>query len=55
MAAVLRPAGSLDMLPYFGWLHVGPATLTEHAAAAVWQCEVIRAEENGDYLAALTP
>jgi SAM-dependent methyltransferase len=39
--------------PYFGWLHVDPKTLTEHAAAAGWRCEMVHAEESGDYLASL--
>jgi SAM-dependent methyltransferase len=38
----------------FSWLNVDPETLTEHAARANWSCEIIRQEENGDYLARLT-
>lgn len=40
--------------PYCGWLHVDPATLKAHAANAGWKCEVIIADENGNYLAQLT-
>jgi SAM-dependent methyltransferase len=40
--------------PYCGWLHVDPGTLAVHAVKAGWQCEVILAEGNGDYLARLT-
>jgi len=40
--------------PSYRWLHVDAATLTEHAAAARWTCEVILQEDNGDYLARLT-
>jgi SAM-dependent methyltransferase len=40
--------------PYCGWLHVDPETLTEHAEAAGWRCEVIHQEDCGDYLVRLT-
>lgn len=40
--------------PFCGWLHIDSATLNEHAANAGWKCEVIMAEENGNYLAQLT-
>lgn len=40
--------------PYCGWLHVDPGTLTEHAEAAGWRCEVLHQEDCGDYLARLT-
>ena len=39
--------------PYCGWLHVDPETLTQHAAAAGWTCEILHSEETGDYLACL--
>lgn len=38
----------------FGWLHVDPETLAEHAAEANWSCEIILQEQNGDYLARWT-
>lgn len=40
--------------PMCGWLHVDGATLAQHAARAGWQCEIVVAEESGDYLASLT-
>jgi SAM-dependent methyltransferase len=40
--------------PFCGWLHIDSAILNEHAANAGWKCEVIMAEENGNYLAQLT-
>lgn len=40
--------------PFCGWLHVDPATLSEHAAEAGWFCEVIIQEKDGNYLARLT-
>lgn len=40
--------------PFCGWLHVDPETLAEHAARAGWNCEIIRQEESGEYLARLT-
>ena len=39
----------------FDWLHVDPGTLAEHAGRMGWSCRVVRQEENGDYLAQLTP
>jgi len=39
--------------PFFGWLHVDSLTLAEHAGQAGWNCEVIREEENREYLAKL--
>jgi len=41
--------------PPFGWLHVDPGTLGEHAERLGWSCRVIRQEENGDNLAQLAP
>ena len=43
------------MGPLFDWLHVDPGTLAEHAEGLGWSCRVERQEENGDYLARLTP
>ena len=43
------------MGPPFDWLHVDPYTLAEHAGRLGWSCRVVRQEENGDYLAQLTP
>jgi len=40
--------------PYCGWLHVDSVTLMKRAASAGWKCEVVVAEENGNYLAQLT-
>jgi SAM-dependent methyltransferase len=39
--------------PYFGWLHIDPRTLSEHAGKTGWNCEVILEEESGEYLARL--
>ncbi|HYK88941.1 MAG TPA: class I SAM-dependent methyltransferase [Acidobacteriota bacterium] len=39
--------------PFFTWLHVDPMTLTKHAQKFGWRCEVIRMEEDGNYLARL--
>jgi SAM-dependent methyltransferase len=39
--------------PFFGWLHVDPITLKEHAKRAGWNSEVILAEDSGEYLARL--
>ncbi|MBN1997557.1 methyltransferase domain-containing protein [candidate division KSB1 bacterium] len=39
--------------PYCGWLHVDAETLMAHAQPAGWECEVVRQEENGNYLACL--
>lgn len=41
--------------PLFSWLHVDAGTLNEHAQKAGWSCRIVRREENGDYLAQLTP
>jgi len=41
--------------PLFGWLHVDPGTLTDHAERTGWSYRVACREENGDYLAQLTP
>ncbi|MBI4717636.1 MAG: methyltransferase domain-containing protein [Planctomycetes bacterium] len=40
--------------PSCGWLHVDPGTLTEHAAAAQWTCDVLLCDATGNYLARLT-
>lgn len=44
-----------QMGPLFGWLHVDPGTLADHAGKLGWSCRVVRQEENGDYLAQLAP
>ena len=43
-----------QMGPSFGWLHVDPETLTDHAERMGWACQVVCREDNGDYLAQLT-
>jgi len=37
--------------PLWGWLHIDPETLTDHALKTGWSCQVISQEEGGDYLA----
>ena len=39
---------------YFGWLQIDAETLSQHATASGWRCEVMRQEERGDCLARLT-
>lgn len=39
--------------PWCGWLYVDAETLTTHAQAAGWLCEVVHQEANGAYLARL--
>jgi 2-polyprenyl-3-methyl-5-hydroxy-6-metoxy-1,4-benzoquinol methylase len=41
--------------PFFGWLHVDPETLIDHAERIGWSCQVVCREDGGDYLAQLTP
>jgi len=41
--------------PSFGWLHVDPETLIDHAGRMGWSCQVVYREDGGDYLAQLTP
>ncbi len=41
--------------PFFGWLHVDPETLTQHAADSGWSCEIVLQEDDGNYLARLRP
>ena len=41
--------------PHFGWLHVDPDTLVDHGERMGWSCRVVSREDNGDYLAQLTP
>jgi SAM-dependent methyltransferase len=41
--------------PYCGWLHVDPQTLQLQAESAGWRCELPLQEDDGDYLARLTP
>lgn len=40
---------------YFSWLQVDPDTLAEHATKHGWESKVILREDNGDYLAVLSP
>jgi len=40
--------------PVFGYLHVDPGTLAEHAKVAGWSCDILFEGEEGNYLAALT-
>jgi hypothetical protein len=40
--------------PLFGWLHVDPKTLADHAGRTGWACEVAFREDGGNYLARLT-
>jgi SAM-dependent methyltransferase len=40
--------------PFCDWLHIDAATLKKHAVNAGWKCEVVIAEDNGNYLAQLT-
>jgi SAM-dependent methyltransferase len=40
---------------YFSWLQVDPDTLAEHAIKHGWESKVILQENNGDYLAVLSP
>ncbi len=39
--------------PFCGWLHVDGDTLTEQARWTGWQCQIVRREQTGDYLARL--
>lgn len=41
--------------PLFSWLHVDPETLADHARKADLSCQVVSQEDNGNYLAQLTP
>jgi len=41
--------------PFFGWLHVDPETLIDHAERMGWSCQVVCREDGGDFLAQLTP
>ncbi len=43
-----------QMGPSFGWLHVDPETLTDHAGRMGWSCRVVCQEDDGNYLAQLT-
>ena len=40
--------------PWCGWLHVDPETLDTCAEKTGWRCQVVRQEDDGDYLARLT-
>jgi SAM-dependent methyltransferase len=44
-----------QMGPQFGWLHVDPGTLDQHAGRAGWSCQIVCQEDSGDYLAQLRP
>jgi 2-polyprenyl-3-methyl-5-hydroxy-6-metoxy-1,4-benzoquinol methylase len=41
--------------PVFGWLQVDADTLKNHAAKHSWYCELLCQQEDGNYLARLTP
>jgi SAM-dependent methyltransferase len=41
--------------PYCGWLHVDPQTLQLQTESAGWRCELVLQEDDGEYLACLTP
>jgi 2-polyprenyl-3-methyl-5-hydroxy-6-metoxy-1,4-benzoquinol methylase len=41
--------------PLFGWLQVDADTLKIHAAKHSWYCELVCQQEDGNYLARLTP
>ena len=41
--------------PPCGWLHVDAITLQQEAEPQGWSCKVICAQDNGEYLARLTP
>jgi 2-polyprenyl-3-methyl-5-hydroxy-6-metoxy-1,4-benzoquinol methylase len=41
--------------PLFGWLHVDAETLADHAGQAGWECRIVHPQEDGNYLAQLTP
>jgi len=41
--------------PFFNWLNIDPETLNDHANRFGWSCRIIYCEDNGDYLAKLTP
>jgi len=40
--------------PYFRWLHVDAETLANHAATRGWECEVIAADDAGNYVVRLS-
>ncbi len=40
--------------PLFGWLHVDPETLAEHAGKGGWRSQTVYQQEDGNYLAQLT-
>jgi hypothetical protein len=39
--------------PYFGWLHVDPETLADHAERSGWICKTLLKQSTGDHLARL--
>ncbi len=41
--------------PLFGWLHIDPETLSDYASAADLDCEIVKRQDGGDYLARLSP
>ena len=41
--------------PWYGWLHIDPQSLGEHAEKTGWVCETLSELDNGEYLARLAP
>ncbi len=41
--------------PLCGWLHIDPETLSDYASAVKLDCEVVTRQDDGNYLARLSP
>jgi len=41
--------------PMFGWLHVDPETLRSQASKTGWASQLVQQQDDGNYLACLTP
>lgn len=39
---------------FFGWLHIDPETLCNYALKTGWDCDVVKQQPDGNYLARLT-